>query len=171
MQPRRFAAEGFRVRSHRRARTGHPHYAGDRGTGDDAPAAPSSMKLYFVAGEASGDARGAEVMASLAELGGDVQFFGAGGPAMRALAGEHFDDWSEHAVIGIIDVVKNYGYFKAQFEAMLAEIARVKPDAVILIDYPGFNLRMAKAIRTRKLPTRVIYYVSPQVWAWNRGRI
>jgi len=68
-------------------------------------------------------------------------------------------------------VLRHYGYFKRKFEALLDELAASPPEAVILVDYPGFNVRLAKAIRKRKIPTRVIYYISPQVWAWNRRRI
>jgi len=129
------------------------------------------MKLYLVAGEASGDARGAELIRALRERDTSLQFFGAGGREMRALAGGDFLDWADEAVVGLWDVLKKYGYFKAQFDRMLAHIDRVAPAAVILIDYPGFNLRLAKALRARRFAGKIIYYISPQVWAWNRGRI
>lgn len=132
------------------------------------------MKLYLIAGEASGDTRGAELMSSLTAMaaasGQPAEFFGAGGPEMKALA-PAIMDWSGEAVVGIWDVLKKYSYFRRQFDAMLREIAETKPDAVILIDYPGFNLRMAKALRRSQPGLRIIYYISPQVWAWNRGRI
>ena len=134
-------------------------------------AAASGVKLYLVAGEASGDARGAELMRALRERDTSLEFFGGGGREMRALAGGGFLDWADEAVVGLWDVLKKYGYFKAQFGRMLADIERVTPAAVILIDYPGFNLRLAKALRARRFPGKIIYYISPQVWAWNRGRI
>ncbi len=129
------------------------------------------MRLYLVAGEASGDARGAELMRSLREVDSSCAFFGAGGSEMRSLAGGTFHDWADEAVVGLWDVLKKYGYFKAQFNRMLADIAQVAPDAVVLIDYPGFNLRLAKALRARLPRLKIVYYISPQVWAWNRGRI
>ncbi len=129
------------------------------------------MKLYLVAGEASGDARGAELMRALRALDPTLEFFGAGGREMRALAGGAFVDWADEAVVGLWDVLKKYAYFKKQFDRMLAHVARVRPDAVIFIDYPGFNLRLAKALRQRIPGLKTIYYISPQVWAWNRGRI
>lgn len=129
------------------------------------------MKLYLVAGEASGDARGAELMRALSHSKPHFEFFGAGGPKMRALAGETLFDWADEAVVGLWDVLRKYRYFSRQFARMLDEISRVQPDAVVLIDYPGFNLRLAKAIRQRWPATKMIYYVSPQVWAWNHGRI
>ena len=124
-----------------------------------------------MAGEASGDARGAELMRALRGRDAGLEFFGAGGREMRVLAGGAFLDWADEAVVGLWDVLKKYGYFKRQFDGMLADIGRVAPDALILIDYPGFNLRMAKAVRGRFPGVKIIYYISPQVWAWNRGRI
>ena len=129
------------------------------------------MKLYLVAGEASGDARGAELMRALHERGASLEFFGAGGREMRALGGDHFTDWADEAVVGLWDVLKKYGYFRAQFRRMLADIARVRPHALVLIDYPGFNLRLARAVKRALPAVRIIDYISPQVWAWNRGRI
>ncbi len=129
------------------------------------------MKLHLVAGEASGDARGAELMRALLALHPDCSFSGAGGPKMHAIAGGNFLDWAHEAVVGLWDVLKKYGYFKHQLSRMLREIAALKPDAVLFIDYPGFNLRLAKALRARHPHLKLLYYVSPQVWAWNRGRI
>lgn len=131
----------------------------------------SPTKLYLVAGEASGDARGAEMMRALLGRHPSLEFHGAGGHEMRALAGGDFLDWADQAVIGLWDVLKKYGYFKKQFDRMLAEIARIAPEAVIFIDYPGFNLRLAKAVKAKLPAVRTIFYVSPQVWAWHRSRI
>ena len=127
--------------------------------------------IYLVAGEASGDAHGASLMASLRARAGGIRFLGAGGERMRAASGGAVVDWSDHAVIGVVDVLRNYGYFKAQLERMLGEIARERPDAVVLIDYPGFNLRLAARLRRLLPEMKIVYYISPQVWAWNRGRI
>ena len=128
--------------------------------------------LWFVAGEASGDARAAEVMNVLHTLAPKLRFHGAGGPKMRALATEPFDDWiAEAGVLGLWDVLKHYGYFRKKFHRMLDQIEETKPDAVVLVDYPGFNLRLAKALRARGFPGKILFYISPQVWAWNRGRI
>jgi lipid-A-disaccharide synthase len=129
------------------------------------------MKLCVVAGEASGDARGAELMRALIERVPDVEFIGAGGREMRQLGGEPIFDWADEAVVGLWDVLKKYGYFRRQFHRMLAEIAQAKPDALVTIDYPGFNMRLARAAKARMPGLRTIHYVSPQVWAWHRGRI
>ncbi|HEY5953090.1 MAG TPA: lipid-A-disaccharide synthase [Terrimicrobiaceae bacterium] len=128
--------------------------------------------LWFVAGEASGDARAAEVMRVLQTLDPTIRFLGAGGPRMQPLAVQPFDNWiAEAAVLGLWDVLKHYGYFRRKFFRMLDEIGRIRPTAVVLVDYPGFNLRLAKALRKRRFPGKILYYISPQVWAWNRGRI
>lgn len=87
-------------------------------------------------------------------------------------SGGGLDNWiAEAGVLGLWDVLRHYGYFKRKFEALLDELAADPPEAVILVDYPGFNVRLAKAIRKRRIPTRIIHYISPQVWAWNRRRI
>ncbi len=128
--------------------------------------------IWIVAGEASGDARAAELMKALREKSPEIRFIGAGGPKMKALAGEPFDDWiAEAGVLGLWDVLKHYGYFRRKFDRMLADIDQHRPDAVLFVDYPGFNLRLAKALRQRGYPGKNLYYISPQVWAWNRGRI
>src|SRR3954469_4849318 len=100
-----------------------------------------------------------------------VEFLGAGGREMKALAGDAIHDWADEAVVGLWDVLKKYGYFRGQFNRVRAEIERVQPDAVVFIDYPGFNLRLAHALRARRMKAKLIFYISPQVWAWHRGRI
>ncbi|HEX8078308.1 MAG TPA: lipid-A-disaccharide synthase, partial [Chthoniobacterales bacterium] len=131
-----------------------------------------AKRLYFVAGEASGDEHGAALMRALRVLAPACEFRGRGGTRMKALAGDGFKDWVDAAaVVGLWEVVKRYPYFRKQFEETLREIAAAKPDAVVLIDYPGFNLRLARDLRGRIGDAKIIYYISPQVWAWNRGRI
>jgi lipid-A-disaccharide synthase len=128
--------------------------------------------LYVIAGELSGDAHGAGMLRALLSLHPDLKIQGAGGPEMREVAGDGIRDWVEEAaVMGIWEVLKRYGWFKQRFDEMLAEVLAQKPGLLILIDYPGFNLRFAEAVR-RELPqTKIIYYISPQVWAWNKGRL
>jgi lipid-A-disaccharide synthase len=111
-------------------------------------------------------------MQSLRSLAPDYEFHGRGGPQMKAVAGDTVIDWADAAaVVGLWEVVKHLGYFRKQFAETLREIATAKPDALVLIDYPGFNLRLARALRQRSPGLKIIYYISPQVWAWNRGRI
>jgi lipid-A-disaccharide synthase len=128
--------------------------------------------IYFVAGEVSADNHGAALMRSLRELDGELNFVGRGGPRMQEVAGERFKNWiGEAAVLGLWEVLRKYGYFRHQFHETLREIRESKPDAVVLIDYPGFNLRLARALRRHARQQKIIYYISPQVWAWNSGRI
>ena len=91
---------------------------------------------------------------------------------MSELTGGGVRDWVEDAaVMGIWEVLKRYGWFKEQFEIMMHEVREMKPEVLLLIDYPGFNLRFAKAVRAALPDIRIVYYVSPQVWAWNKKRI
>ncbi|PYJ81666.1 MAG: lipid-A-disaccharide synthase [Verrucomicrobia bacterium] len=128
--------------------------------------------MYFVAGEASADNHGAALMRALRKADVDLRFVGRGGPQMKAVAGDNFQNWIDKSgVLGLWEVIKHYGYFRKQFHQTLDEIGASKPNAVVLIDYPGFNLRLARALRKRLQSQKIIYYISPQVWAWNRSRI
>jgi lipid-A-disaccharide synthase len=128
--------------------------------------------IYFVAGEVSADNHGAALMRSLCELEPELKFVGRGGPQMQQVAGAQLKNWiDDAAVLGLWEVLRKYGYFREQFRETLDEIQESKPDAVVLIDYPGFNLRLARALQGQSQQAKIIYYISPQVWAWNRGRI
>ncbi|MFD0896112.1 lipid-A-disaccharide synthase [Luteolibacter ambystomatis] len=129
-------------------------------------------RVYVVAGELSGDAHGAGLLRALHHLHPAVEVSGAGGPEMAAVGGEKVRDWVEDAaVVGVWEVLKHYSWFKARFDEMLAEAREFRPDVLLLIDYPGFNLRFAEAVKKELPETRIVYYISPQVWAWNKGRI
>ena len=128
--------------------------------------------VYFVAGESSGDNHGAALLKALRARVPEIRFMGRGGPKMRALAGGKFRDWiDDTAVVGLWEVIRRYPFFRKQFQATISEIEAVKPRAVVLIDYPGFNLRLAHALHAKFPELRIIYYISPQVWAWNRRRV
>lgn len=131
-----------------------------------------SESLYVVAGELSGDAHAAGLLGALRARCPELVVRGAGGPAMRAVAGEGIRDWVDQAaVMGVVEVLKHYRFFKRSFDRMLAEVCGMRPEVLLLVDYPGFNLRFAAAVR-RELPrTRIVQYVCPQVWAWKKGRI
>jgi lipid-A-disaccharide synthase len=131
-----------------------------------------AKRLYVVAGELSGDAHGAGLLRSLKSMVPALEIHGAGGPEMAAVAGPDLRDWVEDAaVMGVWEVLKRYGWFKQRFEEMLDEIKSFRPDVLVLIDYPGFNLRFAEAVKRECPETRLVYYISPQVWAWHKGRI
>ena len=130
------------------------------------------MTIYFVAGEVSADNHGAALLRSLRVLNPELKFIGRGGPQMQQVAGAQFKNWiGDAAVLGLWEVLRKYGYFREQFRQTLNEIQESKPDAVVLIDYPGFNLRLVRPLRRQLHNQKTIYYISPQVWAWNRGRI
>ena len=129
-------------------------------------------RIYTVAGELSGDAHGAGLMRSLRNRLPDLEFRGVGGPEMAEIAGAGLRDWvDDAAVMGVWEVLKRYGWFKQRFDEMLADLKSFQPDVLLLIDYPGFNLRFAEAVKRECPQTRIVYYISPQVWAWNKGRI
>jgi lipid-A-disaccharide synthase len=128
--------------------------------------------LFIIAGELSGDTHGSGLMQALRALNPDTQFTGLGGPKMKAVGGENITDWVETAgVVGLWEVLKMYGYFKQRFNETVSQILTTAPTAVILVDYPGFNLRVAKALREGGYTGKLIYYISPQVWAWKKGRV
>jgi lipid-A-disaccharide synthase len=129
-------------------------------------------RIYVVAGEMSGDAHAAGLLHELVVMSEGLEIFGAGGPEMKIVSDGRVNDWVEDAaVMGIIEVLKRYSWFKQRFDEMLSEIKRLKPEVLLLVDYPGFNLRFAEAVK-RELPeTKLVYYISPQVWAWNKKRI
>src|SRR6516165_5450571 len=131
----------------------------------------NACRIYIIAGESSGDAHGAALMREIAELIPGVQFFGAGGPQMQKLAAAPFLNWTHEAVVGLWDVLVKYAYFREKFYGMYDQVRQIEPAAVIFVDYPGFNLRLAAYLRRKGFGGKLIYYISPQVWAWNRGRI
>jgi lipid-A-disaccharide synthase len=134
--------------------------------------ASAATTVYFVAGERSGDDHGAALLKALRARVPEMRFVGRGGPKMRALAGGKFRDWiDDTAVVGLWEVIRRYPFFRKQFQATISEIEAVKPSAVVLIDYPGFNLRLAHALHAKFPEVTIIYYISPQVWAWNRRRV
>ncbi len=129
-------------------------------------------RLYVVAGELSGDAHGAGLLRALAELRPGLEVAGAGGPEMAAASGGGVRDWvADAAVMGLWEVIRRYPWFKDRFHQMLEELRVFRPQALLLVDYPGFNLRFAAAARKLLPELRLVYYISPQVWAWNKGRL
>ncbi|MFC1703173.1 lipid-A-disaccharide synthase [Candidatus Omnitrophota bacterium] len=126
-------------------------------------------KIAIVAGEASSDMHAAHLVEALKKQSPHIEFFGLGGKKMQAAGVLIFYNLVDLAVVGFFEVLKNYSTFKKIFNDFLKEIDEIKPDCVILIDYPGFNMRLAKELKKREI--RVIYYISPQVWAWGKERI
>jgi lipid-A-disaccharide synthase len=127
------------------------------------------MKYYLVAGEASGDLHGANLMKGLKEKDTKAQFRFFGGDKMLAEGGELAKHYSEMAFMGFVEVVANLRTISRNLKACKEDITRWKPDVVILIDFPGFNLRIAEAAKAAGM--MVCYYISPKVWAWNQKRV
>src|SRR5256886_17520731 len=128
--------------------------------------------MYFVAGEASADNHGAALMRALRDADVDLRFIGRGGPEMKSVAGGEFQNWIDKSgVLGLWEVIKHYGYFRKQFHETLREIEVSKPNVVVLIDYPGFNFRLAPALRKGLPLAKIIYYIYAQGWALSAGPI
>ena len=125
-------------------------------------------RLMVIAGEASGDLHGAAVVAELHQIDPQIELFGVGGDRMRQAGVDLLFHVDELAYIGFVEVVRHYGFFRRVFSRLREQLQARQPDGVILIDYPGFNLRFAKA--AKNLGFRVFYYIAPQVWAWGQGR-
>lgn len=129
----------------------------------------SNSKIFLIAGEASGDLHAANLIRALKAKDSSLHFTGLGGPQMRSAGCELLADIMDFSIVGIIEVLTNYRKLKRLFNTTLNSIIQQKPAAVILIDYPGFNLRMAEKLKAHNI--KVIYYVSPQVWAWHKSRV
>ncbi len=128
-----------------------------------------SKNIIIVAGEASGDMHGANLVRELLALDPNIRFFGMGGDMMKD-AGVHISyHVRDMAIMGIFEVISKLPLIKKAMKDMEDLMSIIKPDAIILIDYPGFNLRLAKKAKARGI--KVIYYISPQVWAWHKSRV
>ena len=128
-----------------------------------------AKKIMVVAGEVSGDQHAARLVRDLRAVRQDVEFFGIGGDALRREGVRTVVDARDMAVVGFLEVLARYPFFRRVFRQMTDLLAAEKPDALLLVDYPGFNLRLAEKAHGLGIP--VYYYVSPQVWAWHRSRI
>lgn len=127
-----------------------------------------AKKIFIVACEASGDMHGARLISEILKKDSSVEFCGLGGDKMRQTGMHIFHDLTKFSALGFSDVVKNYFKYLKIFKSAVQLIRDEKPDAVIVIDSPAFNLRLAKKIKNT-FP--VIYYISPQLWAWGKRRI
>jgi len=132
----------------------------------------TSNTFLIIAGEASGDAHGAGFIRSLKKEYPGCSVFGIGGEQMRKEGMELLYPIDRMAILGIVEVIKHLPFLRKVFQTLIKETIKRKPDAVILIDYPDFNIRLARKIRKRfKNRIKIMYYISPQVWAWRKKRI
>ncbi|NQZ53796.1 MAG: lipid-A-disaccharide synthase [Piscirickettsiaceae bacterium] len=125
--------------------------------------------IIVITGEASGDAHAGRMIVELKQIAPDVTVKGIGGENMRSAGAEIIVDFSELAVMGLVEVLKRYRYIKKIFNQIVALLKVDRPDLLVLVDYPGFNLKLAKV--AKKLGIPVLYYISPKVWAWRKGRV
>lgn len=126
-------------------------------------------KILIVAGEPSGDLHASSLVKNLNALAPGLGFFGLGGSRCREAGVDVIFDISQLALIGVTEILKNISVIRRAYNTVISRIDSDRPDLAILVDYPGFNLRLAKALKKRSIP--VVYYISPQVWAWGEGRI
>lgn len=128
------------------------------------------MKYFLIAGEASGDLHASNLMAALKEQDAEADFRFLGGDLMQAVGGTLVKHYRDMAFMGFIPVLLNLGTILDNMKACQEEIRQYRPDVVILIDYPGFNLKIAKYVK-KQLGLPVYYYISPKIWAWKKYRI
>src|SRR5215472_8766189 len=127
------------------------------------------MQFLLSSGEASGDTYGAQLIEALKQLSPGTGFFGMGGEKMQAAGCQLLVHAKEVAVVGLVEVVKHLPDIRKKFRRLVDAAATRKPDAAVLIDFPEFNLRLARELHRLRIP--VFYFVSPQIWAWRTGRV
>ncbi len=159
-------------------------------TGEDADGAPAlppdrlarvredrdGGDVLFVAGEHSGDQHASRVARRLREVCPNWRMAAVGGHELERAGARLLYDLTRDAVVGLVEVLRNYGRFRELFHSLLDWVERHQPAVVVLVDYPGFNLRFAEALRKRRISRKgggnvaVYQYISPQIWAWKTGR-
>jgi len=128
-----------------------------------------TKSLMIIAGEVSGDMHAARIVEALKEQDPSLDCWGIGGDRLEACGVQIEYHVRDMAVMGLTEVLKRYRFFKRVLGEMIQQAEEKKPDAVLLVDYPGFNLRLAEKLHEQGL--KVLYYISPQVWAWHQSRI
>ncbi|MGE3259097.1 MAG: lipid-A-disaccharide synthase [Geobacter sp.] len=131
--------------------------------------AQTAKRIMIVAGEASGDIYGAGLIRAVHAIDPTFRFFGIGGARMREAGAETMADSADMAVVGLVEVLKHFDVIAPAFLTLKRILQNDPPDLLILIDYPGFNLRLAKV--AKQAGVKVLYYISPQIWAWRQGRV
>lgn len=126
-------------------------------------------KILIIAGEASGDLHGASLVKALKAQDPGLELFGVGGEKMKAEGFEALFHINQMAFLGFVEVVKHLPYILKVQKALIDKALKMGVKTVVLIDYPGFNLNIAK--KFKKLGIRVVYYIAPQIWAWGQGRV
>ncbi len=127
------------------------------------------MKYYVIAGEASGDLHGSNLIKELKKRDSHAQFRAWGGDLMQAAGAELVKHYKDLAFMGFAEVIKNLPTILSNIKFCKQDVAQYAPDVLILIDYPGFNLRIAEWAKAQGF--KIVYYISPQVWAWKESRV
>ena len=127
--------------------------------------------VFIVAGEPSGDIHAAKLVSALKAISPKTKFFGNGGDKMAESGVKIIHHINDMSVMGFIEVIKHYPRLLKILKDTTSSIKKIKPDKIILVDYPGFNLRLAKKIKKLKLGMPITYFILPQLWAWKEGRI
>ena len=127
------------------------------------------MKYYIIAGEASGDLHGSNLIKEILKKDTSAEIRAWGGDLMEAAGAQVVKHYRDLAFMGFAEVIMNLKTILGNIKECKKDIQNYKPDAVILVDYPGFNLRIAEYVKA--LEIKVYYYISPQIWAWKKGRV
>ena len=129
----------------------------------------SKKSIFISAGDPSADFPGKNLIAEIAKRCNDIEIFGLGGPLMQDVGLKPMADYRKLAVLGFWEIVPQFFYFRQLMNQCVAEIKKRQPRVIILLDYPGFNLRLARKVKSLGIP--IVYYISPQVWAWGKKRV
>ena len=127
-------------------------------------------KFFIIAGEVSGDIHGSLLMNSMCKLNDSCEFAGIGGVQMESKGLSSMFPLEKMSIMGFVEVIKHLSFFKEVEKKVIEEISKFSPERIIMIDYPGFNLRVARKIK-KQFNIPITYYISPQIWAWKEGRI
>lgn len=130
---------------------------------------PGRLTYFIIAGEESGDLHGARLVESIRRRQDNINFIGFGGDQMRKAGVELLEHSDNLAVIGFTEVLKHLSFFRELMDNTVEKISKLRPERIILIDYPGFNLRLIKKISRLGIP--ITYFILPQVWAWKEKRV
>ncbi len=126
-------------------------------------------RIFFCAGESSGDLHGGNLIRALRTLDPAIRCEGIGGQRMAEAGMALRYDLAERAIMGFAEVLRSFTLIRRLFNDTVERLRASPPDALVLIDYPGFNMRLGKKAHELNIP--VVYYISPQVWAWKKGRV
>jgi len=129
----------------------------------------ASKHIFISAGELSGDIHGGNLVAAILNKQSEISISAVGGDNMSSAGATLLYHIRETSFMGFAEVVRHLPFIYKLWKKTIRQIDQSKPDLVVMIDYPGFNLRLAKAVTKRNIP--VIYYISPQVWAWHQSRV